>query len=438
VFYLAVLLICVKISTHKKLIDSTFGMHLEQILFAIFVLLTVAALFMALSAYVGLGSILGLLATGFIVGPSGLAITQRVTELRHVSELGVVLLLFVIGLEMRPEKLWSLRRVVFGLGSLQVVVTGLAIAAYASLIHESWKGALLLGLGLALSSTAFVVQILEERGDMATEYGTTSFGILLFQDMAIVPLLALVPLLSNQVDMGEGASFLIRLARVVTALGGVIIFGRIVAPWLLDRLARQSNTEVFNAVIFIAVIGAALAMELAGLSMALGTFLMGMFLSGSPYRHQIETVVQPFKRVLLSLFFVSVGMSIDAEVLASVGPMIAAHMLVLLMIKAVLLFGLSYLFGVSRAAALRVAFLLPQCGEFGFVLFGAAVTTGLMTPYGFAGAVLLISMSMVATPLLARLGDKLGGFTATNERAPSARVALRRDDQSDLSESRWG
>jgi len=413
-------------------------MHLEQILFAIFVLLTVAALFMALSAYVGLGSILGLLATGFIVGPSGLAITQRVTELRHVSELGVVLLLFVIGLEMRPEKLWSLRRVVFGLGSLQVVVTGLAIAAYASLTLESWKGASLLGLGLALSSTAFVVQILEERGDMATEYGTTSFGILLFQDMAIVPLLALVPLLSDQVDMGEPVSFLIRLARVVTALGGVIIFGRIVAPWLLDRLARQSNTEVFNAVIFIAVIGAALAMELAGLSMALGTFLMGMLLSGSPYRHQIETVVQPFKRVLLNLFFVSVGMSIDVEVLGSAGPMIAAHMLVLLMIKAVLLFGLSYLFGVSRTAALRVAFLLPQCGEFGFVLFGAAVTTGLMTPYGFAGAVLLISMSMVATPLLARLGDKLSGFTATNERPPSARVALQRDDQSDLSDSRWG
>ena len=413
--------------------DGAFGMHLEQILFAIFVLLTVAALFMALSAYVGLGSILGLLATGFIVGPSGLAITQRVTELRHVSELGVVLLLFVIGLEMRPEKLWSLRRVVFGLGSLQVVVTGLAIAAYASLIHESWKGALLLGLGLALSSTAFVVQILEERGDMATEYGTTSFGILLFQDMAIVPLLALVPLLSDQVDMGEPASFLIRFARVVTALGGVLIFGRIVAPWLLDRLARHSNTEVFNSVIFIAVIGAALAMELAGLSMALGTFLMGMLLSGSPYRHQIETVVQPFKRVLLNLFFVSVGMSIDVEVLGSAGPMIAAHMLVLLMIKAVLLFGLSLLFGVSRAAALRVAFLLPQCGEFGFVLFGAAVTTGLMTPYGFAGAVLLISMSMVATPLLARLGDKLSGFTATNERPPSARVALRRDDQSDLS-----
>ena len=411
-------------------------MPLEQILFALFVLLTVAALFMALSAYVGLGSILGLLATGFIVGPSGLAITQRVTELRHVSELGVVLLLFVIGLEMRPEKLWSLRRVVFGLGSLQVVVTGLAIAAYASLTIESWEGALLLGLGLALSSTAFVVQILKERGDMATEYGTTSFGILLFQDMAIVPLLALVPLLSNQVDTGEQASFLIRLARVVTALGGVVIFGRMVAPWLLDRLVRHSNTEVFNSVIFIAVIGAALAMELAGLSMALGTFLMGMLLSGSPYRHQIETVVQPFKRVLLNLFFVSVGMSIDVEVLGSAGPMIAAHMLVLLTIKAVLLFGLSHLFGVSRTAALRVAFLLPQCGEFGFVLFGAAVTTGLMTPYGFAGAVLLISMSMVATPLLARLGDKLGGFTATNERPPSARIALQRNGQSDLSDSR--
>src|SRR5580704_15754206 len=151
-------------------------MHLDQILLAIFILLTVAALSTALSTYIGLGSILGLLVTGVIVGPSGLAITHRVTELRHVSELGVVLLLFVIGLEMQPEKLWSLRRVVFGLGSLQVVVTGLALAAYASLTIEYWQGAVILGLGLALSSTAFVVQILEERGDLATEYGTTAFG----------------------------------------------------------------------------------------------------------------------------------------------------------------------------------------------------------------------------------------------------------------------
>jgi len=147
---------------------------------------------------------------------------------------------------------------------------------------------------------------------------------------------------------------------------------------------------------------------------------MGMLLSNSPYRHQIETIVLPFKRVLLNLFFVSVGMSIDVKVLVAAGPTIAAHMLVLMTIKAVLLFGLSRLFGISRTAALRVAFLLPQSGEFGFVLFGAAVTTGLMTPYGFAGAVLLISMSMVATPLLARLGDKLGETTTTNERHPSA------------------
>ena len=393
-------------------------MHLDQILLALFILLTVAGLSIALSRYLGLGSILGLLATGVIVGPSGLAIAQRVADLRHLGELGVVLLLFIIGLEMRPEKLWSLRRAVFGLGSLQVVVTGLAIAAYASLSIESWEGALILGLGLALSSTAFVVQILEERGAMETEYGTTSFGILLLQDLAIVPLLALVPLLSNQLDTVGGAAFAIRLAKVVAALGGVVIFGRLVAPWLLDRLERLGNREVFNMVVFIAVIGAALAMELAGLSMALGAFLIGMLLSGSPYRHQIEGVVLPFKRVMLSLFFISVGMSIDLGVLVSAGPIIAAHVLVLLTIKAVLLFGLSCLFGLSRASALRVALLLPQGGEFGFVLFGAAVTAGLMTAYGFTCAVLLISMSMLATPLLVRVGDRLDGGRATHQREP--------------------
>jgi glutathione-regulated potassium-efflux system protein KefB len=279
---------------------------------------------------------------------------------------------------------------------------------------------LLLGLGLALSSTAFVVKILEERGDMTAEYGATSFGILLFQDMAIVPLLALVPLFSDQVDTAEHTSVLTRLARVVIVLGGVFIFGRKVAPWLLDRQVRRNNREVFNTIVFIAVIGAAAAMEFAGLSMALGTFLMGMLLSDSPYRHEIETLVLPFKGVLLNLFFVSVGMSIDAEVLVSAGPVIAAHMLVLMTIKAVLLFGLSRLFGISRAVALRVTLLLPQSGEFGFVLFGAAVTAGLMTPYGFAGAVLLISMSMIATPLLARLDDYLGGGRTIHERHPPA------------------
>ncbi len=383
-------------------------MHLDQILLALLILLTVSAVSIALFTRLGLGSIFGLLAAGFVVGPSGLAITQRVTELRHVSELGIVLLLFIIGLEMHPEKLWSLRRVVFGLGSLQVLITGLAIAAYASLTIMSWRGALILGFGFALSSTAFAVQILEERGEMASEYGSTSFGILLFQDLAIVPLLALVPLLAGPVETAESISFLVRLGRVTAALGGVVVFGRFVAPWCLDRMARRGNTQVFNIVVFVGVVGAALAMELAGLSMALGAFLMGMLFSPSPYRHQIETVVLPFKETMLALFFLSVGMAIDVGVLASVGLLIAAHMLVLMVIKALLLFGLSRLFGVSRAAALRVALLLPQCGEFGFVLFGAAVTVGLMTDYGFVCAALLISMSMAATPLSVRLGDRLG------------------------------
>jgi glutathione-regulated potassium-efflux system ancillary protein KefC len=291
-------------------------------------------------------------------------------------------------------------------------VTGFAIAVYASLSIESWEGALILGLGLALSSTAFVVQVLKERGDMATEYGGTSFGILLFQDLAIVPLLALVPLLSEKVEIVEQASFLIRLLRVAAALGSVVVFGRLIAPPLLDRLARRGNTEVFNAVVFIGIIGAALVMELAGLSMALGAFLIGMLFSGSPYRHTIENLVLPFKGLFLSLFFVSVGMSIDGSVLKSAGPLIAADVLVLLTIKAALLFGLTRLFGVTRVAAVRVALLLPQCGEFGFVLFGAAVTAGLLTPYGFARAALLISLSMVAAPLLTRLGDRLGEVLA--------------------------
>jgi len=381
-------------------------MHLDQLLLALFVLLTVVGLAVALSSRLGLGSVLGLLVAGLVVGPSGFAITQRVTDLRHLSELGIVLLLFIIGLEMQPEKLWSLRRVVFGLGSLQVLVTGLALAAYAALTIESWQGALILGFGFALSSTAFGVQILQERNDMATEYGATAFGILLFQDIAVVPLLALIPLLSDQVDV-ERASFLVRLVRVVVAMSGVVLFGRFVAPWVFERTARRADTQVFSTVVFIGVIGAALAMELSGLSMALGSFVMGMLLSGSPYRAEIESVVEPFKRMLLSLFFVSVGMAIDLGVVAAEGPRLAAHMAVLMAIKAALLLALSRWFGVSRTAALRVALLLAQCGEFGFVLFGAAMAAGLMTDYGFVSTALLISMSMAATPLLVRLSDRL-------------------------------
>lgn len=395
-------------------------MHLDQVLFALFILLTVVGLAVGLFTRLGLGSVLGLLVAGFVVGPSGLAITQRVTELRHLSEFGIVLLLFIIGLEMQPQKLWSLRRVVFGLGALQVLVTGVVLAGYASLTIEPWEEALILGFGLALSSTAFGVQVLEERRAMATEYGITSFGILLFQDLAIVPLLALVPLLSNQVDAVERTSFLVRLAQVAAALSAVILFGRFVAPWWLGRTARRGNTDVFSVVVFIGVIGAALAMERAGLSMALGTFLMGMLLSGSPYRAEIESVVLPFKGIMLGLFFVAVGMAIDVRILASDGLRIGGHMVVLMAIKAVLLFGLSRVFGVSRAAALRVALLLSQCGEFGFVLFGAAVAAGLMTDHGFVCAALLISMSMAATPLLVRLSDRLTGVTEiANRRSAS-------------------
>lgn len=234
----------------------------------------------------------------------------------------------------------------------------------------------------ALSSTAFGVQVLEERRALATEYGVTSFGILLFQGLAIVPLLALVPLLSNQVDAVEQTSFLVRLAQVAAALSGVVLFGRFIAPWWIGRTPRRGNTDVFGMVVFVGVIGVALAMERARLSMALGTFLMGMLLSGSPYRAEIESVVLPFKGMLLGLFFVAVGHGHRCSDPGIRRVAVAGHMVVLMAIKAVLLFGLSRVFGVSRAAALRVALLLPQRGEFGFVLFGAAVAAGLMSDHG--------------------------------------------------------
>ncbi len=395
-------------------------MHLDQILLAVFILLAVVSVAVSLFRRLGLGSVLGLLVAGFIVGPSGFAITRRVTELRHLSELGVVLLLFIVGLEMQPKKLWSLRTVVFGLGSSQVIVTGVLLAVYLSLTITTWQVALILGFGFALSSTALGVQILEERHEMGSVYGSTSFGILLFQDIAIVPLLALIPLLSNQPDVIAHGSLLSRFAQVTAGLGAVVAFGRYVAPWWLDRTVRHGDAEVFNTVVFIAVLGAALATELVGLSMALGTFVMGMLLSSSPHRDQIEAVVLPFKGMLLGLFFLSAGMAVDVHILASEGWWIAAFVAVVMAIKVALIFVLSRLFGIPHSAALRAALLLSQCGEFGFVLFGEAVTAGLMTDFGFVCAALLISMSMAATPLLVRLGDRVGESPArTGSRARS-------------------
>ena len=373
------------------------------------VLLVATALAVAIFRRFGLGSVLGLLVAGMLIGPHtpGFVVTENVEGVRHFTELGVVLLLFVIGLEMHPHRLWSLRRTMFGLGTLQILVSGGVIALFMRLSEPDWGIDLLAGLTLALSSTAFVMQILQERGEIVSPHGQTTFAILLMQDLAIVPLLALTPILGDVGALVGDKSLFQQVLIVIAAIGLVVASGYYVIPRILDVLARQSNREAFFLVAMAAVFTAAWAMEKAGLSMALGAFLMGVALSGSRYNLQIQAAIDPHKGLLMSLFFVAVGMSVDIGALAAAPWLFLGQVIAIVAIKIVVLLGLCLAFRETRQTAIRVAFILSQGGEFGFVLFGAAKAMGILDDNTFVLSVGIISFSMLITPLLVKIGDAL-------------------------------
>lgn len=384
-------------------------MEPTSFIYSAVLLLVATSIAVAVFRHFGLGSILGLLVAGIFIGPHtpGPSITTHVENVRHFTELGVVLLLFLIGLEIQPHRLWSLRRSMFGLGSLQILVSGLAVALYLHLFEPRWGIDLLAGLTLALSSTAFVIQILQERGEIASPHGQTAFAVLLMQDLAVVPLLALMPILADAGPLSSEVPLLEQVAIVVAAVALVIAAGRYLVPRVLDLLALQNNREAFFLVTMTAVFGSAWAIDHAGLSMALGAFLMGVALSGSRYNVQIQASVEPHKGLLMSLFFVAVGMSIDLGALADHPLIFVRHLVIILAIKIAALFALCLLFGENRSTAARVAFLLGQSGEFGFVLFGAAKAAAIIDSNTFVLAIGVISLSMLVTPLLVRLADTL-------------------------------
>lgn len=382
---------------------------MDFILFSSLLLLAVTAIMVTISKHMGLGSILGLLIAGIIVGPNtpGFYVTREVESMRHFTEFGVVFLLFVIGLEMQPSKLWAMRKEVFGLGSLQVIVSGLMLGLYMSFFVEKLSVSMLLGFTLALSSTAFVMQLLQEKGELSTEHGKSSFAILLLQDLAVVPLLAIVPLVSDVKAIAGSDSWLEKLGVIVLMFVLLIAFGRYIIPKALDKVAKQRNKDAFLIITLLSVVLSAYLMARAGLSMALGAFLMGMFLSTSRYSFQIESSIEPFKGILMSLFFIAVGMSIDFNAIMNAPFVFAGHIIAILVLKALILFLLMLMFGSSKSNALRVAFLLNQSGEFGFVLFGAAKALGVIDDQLFVVGVGVISISMLATPMMYSFGCKL-------------------------------
>lgn len=386
---------------------------MDFFLLSALVLLAVTAIMVTISKHMGLGSILGLLIAGIIVGPHtpGPIVTSEVENLRHFTEFGVVMLLFIIGLEMQPAKLWSMRKEVFGLGSLQVIVSGVVLGLYMSFFVDRLSVAMLLGFTLALSSTAFVMQILQEKGKVNTEHGKNAFAILLLQDLAVVPLLATLPLLSTQ-ESTHNTSWFESLATVVAMFGLLIVFGRYIIPKALDKVAKQRNKDAFLLLTLLSVVLSAYLMDHAGLSMALGAFLMGMFLSTSRYSFQIESSLEPFKGILMSLFFIAVGMSIDFKAIMSDPWVFSEHIVVILVLKALIIFVLMLAFGATKSGAIKLAFLLNQSGEFGFVLFGAAKALGIIDDQLFVIGIGVISISMLFTPVLYSFGCSLANRLA--------------------------
>ena len=371
----------------------------------ILILLAAAIIAVPLFQRLGLGSVLGYLAAGVVVGPWGFGFIGQIEEIKGIAEFGVIFLLFIIGIELKPERLWSMRRMVFGLGTAQVLVTGFVITGLAVLFGLSLKAAVICGFGLALSSTAFGLQILSERGEMGTSHGQTTLSVLLLQDLAVVPLLALVSLLAAGATLLPGIE--VALLEVVLVIAAVILVGRFLLSPALRLVATSRAAEVFTAAALFTVLGTAWLMEEVGLSLALGAFLAGLMMADSHYRHQVIADIQPFRGILLGLFFMGVGMSLDFSLIGGHAIEIAGMVLGLLLIKSAILWVLCRLMGTGTPDAIRVSLLLSQSGEFGFVILGLAAISGVLETGLFQFLTLVIALTMVTTPLMANLGESL-------------------------------
>lgn len=380
-----------------------------ELLNSVLYLLVIATVLVGLSKKLGLGSILGLLVAGVIVGPNspGFILTKEVETVRHVTEYGVVLLLFVIGLEMQPKKLWSMRKEVFGLGTAQILFSAIFISSYYLFYTDTWQVAMLVGLTFALSSTALVMQILQEKGELYSPVGKNGFAILLMQDLTVVPLLALVPILATTGELSREHSLFQQILIASGYIIALLLIAKFVIPRVLDYLAKNQNHEAFLFSVILSVVFAAWAMEHAGLSMALGAFIMGMMLSNSKYHYQIQARVEPYKGFLMTMFFIAVGMSVDIQMMVDHPLILMQHLFVIMGIKVIVLFSLILYMGYSKSTAVSISFLLSQSGEFGFVLFGSAKALGVISDELFISSVTIISFSMLFTPMIVNLGEKL-------------------------------
>lgn len=385
-------------------------MELQNLLYVIVLFLGVTAICVMLFDRLGLGSVIGFIIAGVLIGPHtpGPVATDQLEDLQNVAELGVVLFLFAVGLEMQPRQFWAMRRELFGLGGGQVLLSAAALGALLAFAYDlHWQTAVMVGLGLALSSTAVVMAILAERGELTTTYGRTSFAVLMAQDLSIVPIMALIPLLGHARVASPSHPLWEKALLIGAVLGGIFLVGRYVLPRALGWAARNRRDDAFGILIFLGVIAAAWAVDLVGISMTLGAFLIGMLFSASDYRFQIASTIAPFRGTLMGLFFISVGMSIDVKTLIEDWDTVLAIAATVLAVKAAVLAALCRALRFDWQTSLRTGFALSQVGEFSFVLFAASSAAGLVSPRGVTLGYLVISITMIVTPLMIKLGDRI-------------------------------
>ena len=379
-----------------------------SLLAQIAIFLAAAVIAIPIFRYFKLGSVLGYLAAGIIIGPSCLGLISKIDTSEHIGEFGIVLLMFVIGLELQPSRLWVMRKPIFGLGLAQVLVTtvGLASAAYFG-FEQPWQSALVIGFGLSMSSTALVLQLLAERGQLNSQYGRSAFSILLFQDIAVLPALALLPLLGGVAAVKSAGPAGWLVIKFLAVLATVVIGGRYVLRPMLRIVAATRVSEAFTAAGLLVVIATALLVGQVGLSLSLGAFLAGVLLADSEFRHELEADIEPFKGLLLGLFFITVGMSANLQLVREKPLTLLGLTVGFMLVKVAVLRGIGRLSGLPNTAGRGLAFSLPSGGEFAFVLFGLAATLGIMDDEISELLVLVVTGSMILSPLLLSIHDTL-------------------------------
>ncbi|TGK11166.1 monovalent cation:proton antiporter-2 (CPA2) family protein [Leptospira stimsonii] len=389
----------------------------HSLLITLIVFLSAAVISVPLFKKLGLGSVVGYLIGGTIIGPWGIGLITDVERILHLSEFGVILLLFLIGLELKPQRLWVLRRPVFGLGGLQVILTSLIFFGILSLLGLSNSQAIVISISVSLSSTAFALQVLGEKNELNTAHGRSSFAILLFQDLAVIPVMAILPFLGESTGNAGAQNSVMQILTAIGMILVVILSGRFLARPLFRLVASSGNHEIFTALSLLIVVGVSLLMDQVGLSMALGSFLGGVILADSEYRHELESNLEPFKGLLLGLFFLAVGMSINLGEVLKDPILVILFALGLMSVKALVLYFLGRLTKQNKETSLNLAVTISQGGEFAFVILGVGVTLSILPRERADLVIAVVTLSMGLTPILGLMKDKIADvfFKKTEE-----------------------